>query len=214
MNAKLFDAQRLAISPVASATVVRGPIALADRSLWARAGVKGLSASAWLASRGANLPAINAAARQSDGSLLIRLAENEYASLAGASDSAGPPGGLPDFALDGNGEPGICPVPRFAANAWFTLDGDALPEMFAKLCGVDLRPHKFADHLVAQTIVARTAAILVRDDDAPGLRFHVLVDWTTAAYLWEALVDAMAEFESPANRSRSQAVPDIERRSM
>jgi sarcosine oxidase subunit gamma len=195
MNANLFDARRVANSPVGSATIVRGPNTLTDRSLWPRAGLKGSSATEWLASRVAILPPINAAAHQSDGGLLIRLADNEYASLAGTADSVGLPGGFPDFALDGNMEPGICPVPRFAANAWFTVDGQSIPEMFAKLCAVDLRLHKFADHLVAQTIVARAVSILIRDDVGATPRFHLLADWTTAAYLWEALEDAMAEFE-------------------
>ncbi len=194
MNAKLFDARGLARSPIASKTASYGPLTLTDRSLWPRAGVKGARATEWLTSRGAIVPAINAASRQADGSLLVRLAGNEFMSLAGSADALAPPGGLPDFIFDGDNESGLCPVPRFAGNAWFALSGPLLPEMLAKLCGVDLRPRRFANHMVAQTVVARTTAILVRDDDKSGACFHLVFDWTTAAYLWDALVDAMEEF--------------------
>jgi len=195
MPAKLFDASARAHSPISAPAGAAGSMRLADLSLWPRAGLKGGAASAWLEQRGAHLPAINAAARQKDGSLLARLAENEYIALAGSAHTNGPPCGLPDFDLGADREPGLCPVPRFAANAWFVLAGARLDEAFAKVCGIDLRPAKFANHLVAQTIVARTTAILVRDDSPKEPRFHVIVDWTTAQYLWDALVDATREYD-------------------
>ncbi|MCR6629846.1 MAG: hypothetical protein NVV74_07215 [Magnetospirillum sp.] len=62
--------------------------------------------------------------------------------------------------------------------------------MLAKLCGVDLRRHVFADGAVAQTSVARLNGILIRQ----GEDFHLLADSASAEYLWDCLVDAMAEF--------------------
>jgi sarcosine oxidase subunit gamma len=193
MNAKLFDIHGLTQSPVSTHTTGTA-LTLADRSLWPRAGVKGANATEWLTTRGATIPEINMASRQADGSLLVRLAGNEHMSLAASQDAAGPPGGLPDFDFDGDNPPGICPVPRFAANAWFLLTGAALAEMFAKVCSVDLRRHKFVNHRVAQTVVARTTAILVRDDQDDLPCFHIVFDWTTATYLWDALADAIDEF--------------------
>ena len=49
-------------------------------------------------------------------------------------------------------------------------------DMFAKLCGVDLSPNRFAEGQVAQTSVARLSAIVIRSDTAGALAFHLLAD--------------------------------------
>jgi sarcosine oxidase subunit gamma len=81
---------------------------------------------------------------------------------------------------------------------WFAVAGDPSAELFAKVCGVDLQSKRFADHSVAQTIVARVSAILIRDDLAGVLRYHLLVDRTMASYVREVLDDAAAEFGGKA----------------
>lgn len=194
MPAKLFDGRAFARSPIVAPAGAASAMHVADLSLWSRAGLKGSVASVWLSERGLLVPAINAAAPQRDGSLLARLAENEFVALAGDGRRDGIPCGLPDFTLGDEPEPGLCPVPRFAANAWFALAGARLDEALAKVCGIDLRPPKFSNHQVAQTMVARTSAILMRDDIGQMLRFHVIVDWTTAPYLWDALLEATLEY--------------------
>lgn len=199
MNAKLYDARGLARSPVSSTASPTGSLTLEDRTLWPRAGLKGGGATALMTAVGVALPGVNAAARQADGALLARLAESEYLALAAASEAPALPGGIPDFALGEDNAPDLCPVPRFAANAWFSLSGTSAAEMLAKLCSVDLRPRAFANGAVAQTFVARTTAIVIRDDDGPMLRFHLLLDWATADYFWRAVVDAMEEFAGPAD---------------
>ena len=67
--------------------------------------------------------------------------------------------------------------------------------LFLKICAVDLRPHKFADLSIAQTSVARLSAIVIRDDRGGTLGYHLLADSASAAYLWDCLIDAMAEFD-------------------
>ncbi len=67
--------------------------------------------------------------------------------------------------------------------------------MLAKLCGVDLRPRSFDDLEIAQTIVARLSAIVVRDDIGETLAYHLLADSASALYLWDCVVEAMAEFD-------------------
>jgi sarcosine oxidase subunit gamma len=166
---------------------------LDDFSEWPRAGLKGAAASARLEASGLLLPPLHHAAQQSDGSLVARLSPNEFLALAGAA--AVPPVGFPGFTMGDENEPGLCPVPRFAASVWFAVAGDRSAEMFAKICGVDLRPQRFADRSVAQTIVARVSAIVIRDDLASVLRYHLLVDRTMATYVRDVLDDAMAEFE-------------------
>ena len=67
--------------------------------------------------------------------------------------------------------------------------------MLAKLCAVDLRPRGFPDLSVAQTSVARLNATLLREDIAGTVAFHCLFDSASALYLWQCLIDAMAEFD-------------------
>jgi hypothetical protein len=60
-------------------------------------------------------------------------------------------------------------VPRADSHLWFLLTGGLVPEMLAKLCGIDLRPHKFAPLAVAQTQAARISVIIACDDaDLPA----------------------------------------------
>ncbi len=66
--------------------------------------------------------------------------------------------------------------------------------MFAKLCGVDLRPAKFASGRIAQTSIARLNGIVIRDDKGELPAYHLLVDSASAGYLWGCLRDAMTEF--------------------
>jgi sarcosine oxidase subunit gamma len=46
-------------------------------------------------------------------------------------------------------------MPRQDSHAWFMITGSAAPEMFAKICGVDLRPPQVKPGPVAQTSLAR-----------------------------------------------------------
>jgi len=66
--------------------------------------------------------------------------------------------------------------------------------MFAKICGVDLRPKSFADHAIAQTSVARTNCIVIRGDIGAMPAYHLLGDSASAGFVWSAVLDAMAEF--------------------
>jgi sarcosine oxidase subunit gamma len=86
-------------------------------------------------------------------------------------------------------------VPRRESHAWFRIIGTAAPEMFAKLCAVDLRPAKFPGDAIAQTSVARLNGIVIRDDLAQIPAYHLLADSASAEYLWRVLLDAMAEFD-------------------
>ena len=62
--------------------------------------------------------------------------------------------------------------------------------MFACVCGVDLRPKSFADLQVAQTMVAKASAIIIRDDSLGACGFHMLGDISLGPYLLQQLVFA------------------------
>jgi sarcosine oxidase subunit gamma len=66
--------------------------------------------------------------------------------------------------------------------------------MFAKICGVDLRPAHFPIGAIAQTSVAKMSAIIIRADLGSTIAYHVCADIASADYLWTCLEDAMAEY--------------------
>ena len=169
-------------------------LGIADLSPLARTGFKGRDTAAWLETQGLNVgEASNKAYPCGKGSLAARLAPGEVL-LLGNRD------GTDDLAAKLNGAwsdtGGLCfPVPRRDASFWFNITGEKAPAMFAKICGIDLRPKAFEMHAIAQTSVARTNAIIIRDDIADTPAFHMLGDSASAGYMWGCLLDAMAEFD-------------------
>ena len=177
------------------------PLALADLSLYPRTGFKGAGAPEWLARQGMLLPEPNRAQRQADGTLALRLAPREallLESWTGNGDlSASLESAWRIERTGGEAGPIGFPVPRADSHLWFLLTGTLVPEMLAKLCGVDFRPHKFAPLAVAQTQAARISVIIARDDtELPA--WHLLADSASAVYLWDCLLDAMAEWQGRA----------------
>ena len=175
---------------------------LADLSPLPRTGFKGTGTAEWLAGQGIVVPEdSNRATRQANGLLAARLAPAELLILGGLDGAAAPIRAL-ERAWASEPVPPTAPrgfpLPRADSHAWFLLSGRAAPAMFAKLCGVDLRSRKFADLEIAQTQIARLSGIVIRDDPVaagegvPG--YHLLADSASAAYLWDCLIDAMAEF--------------------
>ncbi len=163
-----------------------GRAGLADLSPLPRAGFKGPAALATLADAGLTVPgANNRAARQNDGSLIARLADAEALILSGLAGEM--PSGLGDIAAAG-----CHGVPRRDSHAWFAIAGPDASVCLTKLCGVDLRRRIFADGAVAQCGLAGISATLIRDDDIAV--YHLLADSASANYLWDCLIDAMAEF--------------------
>ncbi len=179
-------------APEAEAEAAR-TLGLADLSGLPRTGFKGADAIAWLAERGLQIgEASNRAYRQGDGVLVARLAPGEALIL--------PPPTGDSTAIDRlNGawqdDGRLCfPVPRRDSHLWYRVLGDRGAEMMAKLCGVDLRPKSFPDLIIAQTSVARTSAVIIRDDIGTCPALHLLADSASAAYLWRCLIDAMQEY--------------------
>ena len=170
---------------------------LVDLSVLARWGLKGRGVASWLTRHGMTMPiADNRAERQQDGSLLARLSPTEVlilAPLAGKSIIAEP---IEQMAQDGQDT--CYPAPRRESHCWFVVIGSDAAKMFAKLCGVDLSPGRFDVGQVAQTSVARLNAIVIRQDLGGLLAFFVLADSASAEYLWDCLLDAMAEFRGAA----------------
>ncbi|WP_051333470.1 hypothetical protein [Aliagarivorans marinus] len=86
------------------------------------------------------------------------------------------------------------PLPCQDSDALFALAGGDAITCMAKVCGVDLRDAAFPSGSIAQTSVAKVNASVVKTV-LDGQQFlYILCSQASAQYLWESLVDAMAEF--------------------
>jgi sarcosine oxidase, subunit gamma len=169
-------------------------ITIADLSPLPRLGFKGRGTIAAAQSRGIVVePTPNRAFRQPDGGLCLVLAPGEIILL---SNLAGDGERLTQLETSWRieDEERTYPLPRRDSHAWLAVAGAASPEMFAKLCAIDLRHDKFADLAIAQTSIAKMSAILVRADIGANPVFHLLVDSAAALYFCDCLLDAADEF--------------------
>lgn len=166
------------------------PLGLADLSPLPRFGFKGPRALESIAAAGLSVPeANNSSCTQPAGGRLLRLSDNEglfLGDVAGTGDRL-------DVAATVTGA-GCYTVPRRDSHCWFVLAGPASAACLAKLCSVDMRPRHFAPDSVAQTVIAQVAGIVARDDRWGTLAFHILADSASAPFLWDSVIDAMAEF--------------------
>jgi len=169
-------------------------IVIVDLSPLPRLGFKGRGTIPAMQRRAIVAEAVpNRAYRQPDGSLCLVLAASEVILL---SDLAGNGERLAQLEADWRieDEERTYPMPRRDSHAWLAVTGNALPEMFAKICAIDLRPEKFADLSIVQTSIAKMSAILTRADIGGRTVFHLLVDSAAALYFCNCLLDAAAEF--------------------
>lgn len=171
---------------------------LADLSVLPRTGFKGNGTVEWLTSQGLSIgPDSNKAYVQAGGELALRLAPTEVLLV----DSLAGTGALPcrlDEAWQWSQEkprrPIGYPMPRADSHFWFAVTGSQAPAMFAKICGVDLRPRAFGPGAIAQTSAAKMSVIIARHDLGSVPAFYLLADSASAEYMWNCVVDAMDEF--------------------
>ena len=171
-----------------------GGIAIVDLSPLPRLGFKGRGTIPAMQSRGITVEATpNRAFRQPDGGLCLVLAPGEVILL---SNLAGDGERLAQLESGWRieDEERTYPLPRRDSHAWLAVAGQAAPEMFAKLCAIDLRRDKFPDLAIAQTSIAKMSAILTRGDIGADPVFHLLVDSAAALYFCDCLLDAADEF--------------------
>ena len=165
-------------------------LSLTDLSTHPRAGFKGPGTAQWLSHHAIALPhSPNCATRQSDGSLVARLSDNEHLVLGNLESNASLPGDLQQRWEHDN--PAQCySLPRADSHSWFALKGAAAAQVMSSLCAVNLQPKHFNDGSIAQTSVARANTIIIRDD-ANHLCFHLLSDVSMALYMWEVMLESV-----------------------
>lgn len=189
-------------------------LAVADLSPLPRTGFKGAGTVEWLTEQGLVIgPESNRAYAQAGGALAARLAPSEILLLDGLAGEGRLIQRLNDAWRWGEERPRRLigyPMPRADSHCWFAVSGTHAPAMFAKVCGVDLRPAKFAEGAIAQTSVARISGVVIRNDLGATLSYHLLADSASAEYLWHCVTDAMAEFEgSPVGLGALRALAQL-----
>ena len=174
-------------------------LVLADLSALPRLGFKGRGTIAAMKVRGVTVEAEpNKAFVQPNGGLCLVLAAGEVILLGDPlaadvkRDAAAFDGMLSTWKLED--EERTFPLLRRDSHAWLLIGGAKAPELMAKICAVDLRPHKFTNLSIAQTSVAKMSAIVTRADIGSTPAFHLLADSASALYFWGCLIDAAHEF--------------------
>lgn len=169
-------------------------LGLCDLSTMPRSGLTGAGATDRLAAKGLSAPSgPNRALRQANGDALIRLSDTEFLLLGTRLLRAGgSPAGFPCFS--DRPEKRVYALPRLDSHCCLALTGVKVAGLMSKLCAVDLRPHVFAQGDVAQTSMAHLPTIVVRQDLNELHCLLVLVNSVAAEYAFEAILDAMAEF--------------------
>ena len=181
---------------VPAETAAAKHMGIADLTALPRAGYKGWDMAGWAGGQGVDLPDPNQARAQSDGTFACCLSGGELLLLSNDGGASATIGKLADA---WTGDDAVCfPVPRSDTNARIAITGASVPHMMAKMCGIDLRAHRFENHRIAQTSVARMNAILVRNDRGDTYAIDMVLDSASIVYMWGCLTDAMAEFDGRA----------------
>ncbi|QMU60360.1 MAG: sarcosine oxidase [Gammaproteobacteria bacterium] len=169
-------------------------LGIVDLTSFARSGFKGKQAIQWAKTQGLNIGETNNQAYlQENGALVARLADTEVLILNNIN--SGRNQCTPFEEEYDNIHPAKCyTVPRNDSSAWFMITGEHASEMFAKICGIDLRLNKFSNHSIAQTSIARINGIIIRNDINQTPAFYLLFDSASTGYMWSCLKDAFVEF--------------------
>lgn len=78
------------------------------------------------------------------------------------------------------------------ARTGIAIDGARAAQVLARGTGIDLHPAVFPEGRVCNTRLAQLAVMLARPSETSG--FHVWVDRSAGAWLWQWLLDAASEF--------------------
>lgn len=184
----------------ADAELERGRrLGLADLSPLPRTGFKGTGTVEWLTGQGLSIGLdSNRAYVQPGGELALRLAPTEILLVDALAGSGALIGRLDGAWSWGEERPRRLigyPMPRAESHFWLAVTGARAPAMFAKICGIDLRPHRFPVGAVAQTSAAKMSVIIARRDLGAVPGFYLLADSASAGYMWTCVLDAMDEFD-------------------
>ena len=170
---------------------------ICDLSTLPRTGMTGRGAANVLRARAIDIPTEpNESRCQENGDRVAKLSAEEFL-LLGSSVLADSQVNVSSRWTE-DPEQQAYSLPRRDSHCWFALTGTQADSALAKICGIDFRGHKFANGRVAQTSVARVSTIVIRNDFGATPGYFLLASSAATEYLWDCLLDAMAEFDGRA----------------
>ncbi|TDO95341.1 sarcosine oxidase subunit gamma [Marinomonas balearica] len=181
-------------------------VTISNHTVKARIGFRGKGAIAFLREQGVTIPEKPNQATFSGGFAVLRLSFTEIWLLDIESDSnetfepkqKSKSEYIAALESAAKNSPDVYRLFCQHSHALFSFnerDKGTLANLFAKICGVDLRESVFPSGSIAQTSVARVNAVVFKQVISEKTeRYYLLSDISSSEYLWDALVDAAGEF--------------------
>jgi len=167
------------------------PLTLADLSALAktlvRAPARGAMASAL------EVP-FGRAARDASGALVTGSGPGEWTIIGPLGEGLPQRARLEAVAAGRAGGELITVLDVTHGRALVRLTGPAAPDLLAKVCAIDLADHRTPNGTALRTSVAKLTTDLVRDDQEAVPSYLLHCERSYGQYLFEALLDAGAEF--------------------
>jgi sarcosine oxidase subunit gamma len=162
-------------------------LGVCDVSCFARFGIKGPGAQAWLLALGVEIPAAaNSWAQQANGALVLRLGNSEFL----VEDQPGSQLCQALQAADASGS-GLYKVPRY--DAALILSGREVQNLLSELCTLDLSEKGLAQQALLMTQVAGISATVLRQNLNGEEIYRLWCDGTYGSYLWETVLQIAEE---------------------
>ncbi|CZF86038.1 hypothetical protein [Grimontia marina] len=170
-------------------------ISFYDATTSNRIGFRGAQVAAFLEAHGILIPEQpNRALKTSNGLWILRLGHTEFWLVDKKDQNTD---AMIELEKEADQREQVTRLYCQHSHALFVLTGDDCPEMFAKVCAVDLSGVTFKRGCIAQTSVARVSSVVVNvsKSEFEQTRFLIMSDISSADYLWKALDDAAEEFQ-------------------
>ena len=178
---------------------------LLDLSALRRTGLKGPGAASWLQSRNVHVPErANSWSNLEDGGLIARLGRSEFL----LEDA--PRGVVVSGVADALVTPATGVYPVLRQDAALMVRGEAVHELLAQTCSIDLSADALEERAVSLTMMAGISVIVIDVSSAHAAPcYRIWCDGTYGAYLWETLLEIAVELGGGA-ASLNAIYPDLQ----
>lgn len=166
----------------------RGDLQLVDETGRGLILIQGRAGGEVLAALGVEEPAAVGAGQRAGDLAVYRLRPDQLLLLTPPGGEAMALAALSDAA--GAADQPITVTDLTHGRAVLRLSGAAAAELLSRLCALDFHPAQFPDGAARQTSLAKTAQLIIRDDEGQTPAYYLIGARSLGAYLWGALLDA------------------------
>lgn len=170
-------------------------VGLADISAHGKITVMGDLSPTVIAARWSDIPTDpgDVSAVRSSNIQIAKLTPDEFLILTTPGDEKGITDSLEKEVAGQDGF--VTVLDRTSGVVGFLLQGPKCLQLLSKLCPLPFAPEAFPDLHAAQSSFAKTRTTIIRYDRGDSLAFELYADRSYGGYLWEAILDAGAEFD-------------------